>query len=220
MFQEEKEIEAIEHDTNPNVESCIESCFEFVNYFDVALLLFELYKHTYVVTNIRKKTWFAFKNHIWSEREIGPYTELSTHVLNIFKDRFRKMKKAKNKKDRKDRLLNCEKIIQMLGDPVEKENICRECLYVFYDNAFLIRLDSNAHLIPFRNGVLDIRDDSFRDGMRTDYVSIYINDIYIPTESSTDTKKQSKLIRDFVEFRQKHVRRRSNETEPVYFTYA
>ena len=201
---------------NVKVKSCVDSCLEYANYFDVALLLYELYSNTYVVTNIKKKTWFAFKNHLWSETEIGPYTELSTHVLDIFKERFKEMKKKKQHK--KDRVLNCEKIIQMLGDPIQKENICRECLYIFYDNTFLIKLDSNPQYLPFRNGILNISSNEFRRGLRTDYMSIYINDDYAPAESVTAKKKQDKLIRDFLDFRQKLMRKRLNDLDPVYFT--
>ena len=52
-----------------NVEECIQSCLQYANYFDVALILHQLYKGTYVVTNIKKKTWFSFHDNVWEEKK-------------------------------------------------------------------------------------------------------------------------------------------------------
>lgn len=198
-----------------NLDACIQSCLQYANYFDVALVLYQLYKDTYVVTNIKKKTWFSFNKNVWEEREIGPYTELSTDVLSIFKDQIKTLKKNK----RKEHVVNCEKIIQMLGNPSEKEHICQECLYIFYDNNFIKKLDSNSKLIPFKNGVLCLGSEEFRDGHLTDFLSIYINDDYKFPDSTTDSKKLDKLIKDFVIFRQKLIRKRLDDMmNQIYFT--
>jgi phage/plasmid-associated DNA primase len=167
-----------------------------------------------VVTNIKKKTWFSFNENVWEEREIGPYTELSTTVLNIFKDKFKHLKKYK----RKDHVLNCERIMQMLGNPTEKEYICHECLYIFYDNNFIKKLDSNPKLIPFRNGVLCLDTNNFRNGYSTDFLSIYINDDYEFPNSSTEARNLDKLIKNFVIFRQKHIRKRLDDINQIYFS--
>lgn len=197
-----------------NVEECIQSCLQYANYFDVALILHQLYKGTYVVTNIKKKTWFSFHDNVWEEREIGPYTELSTTVLTIFKDKIKSLKKSR----RKDHILNCEKIIQMLGNPTEKEYICQECLYIFYDSNFIKTLDSNSKLIPFKNGVLSLDSNSFRVGNSTDFLSIYINDNYTQPISSAEARNMDKLIKDFVIFRQKHIRKRLDDMNQIYFS--
>lgn len=196
------------------LDACIQSCLQYANYFDVALILHELYKETYVVTNIKKKTWFSFHKNVWEEREIGPYTELSTTVLTIFKDQMKSLKKNK----RKDHIINCDKIIQMLGNPIEKEHICQECLYIFYDSNFIKKLDSNSKLIPFMNGVLCLDTNSFRDGSSIDFLSIYINDDYIVPQSTTESRNLDKLIKDFVIFRQKHIRKRLDDINQIYFS--
>lgn len=196
------------------LDACIQSCLQYANYFDVALILHELYKETYVVTNIKKKTWFSFHKNVWEEREIGPYTELSTTVLTIFKDQMKSLKKNK----RKDHIINCDKIIQMLGNPIEKEHICQECLYIFYDSNFIKKLDSNSKLIPFKNGVLCLDTNSFRDGSSIDFLSIYINDDYIVPQSTTESRNLDKLIKDFVIFRQKHIRKRLDDINQIYFS--
>ena len=200
--------------TMSKLDACIQSCLQYANYFDVALILHQLYKDTYVVTNIKKKTWFSFHENVWEEREIGPYTELSTTILSIFKDQMKLLKKNK----RKDHIVNCEKIIKMLGNPNEKENICQECLYIFYDSNFIKRLDCNSKLIPFNNGVLCLDSNDFRDGRSTDFLSIYINGDYKVPKTTAEAKNLDKLIKDFVIFRQKHIRKRLDEIHQIYFS--
>ena len=106
----------------------------------------------------------------------------------------------------------------MLGNPIEKEHICQECLYIFYDNNFIKKLDSNSKLIPFKNGVLCLDSNAFRDGHFTDFLSIYINDEYKLPNSTIDSKNLDKLIKDFVIFRQKHIRKRLDDMNQIFFT--
>ena len=110
------------------------------------------------------------------------------------------------------------KIIQMLGNPTEKEYICQECLYIFYDSNFVKTLDSNSKLIPFKNGVLSLDSNSFRVGNSTDFLSIYINDNYTQPISSAEARNMDKLIKDFVIFRQKHIRKRLDDMNQIYFS--
>ena len=51
---------------------------------------------------------------------------------------------------------NCEKVLSLLIDTTIKEKICKECLYIFFDDDFITKLDRNVHLIPFTNGMISI----------------------------------------------------------------
>lgn len=195
-----------------DVDEHIQSCLHFVNYFDLALLLHVLYKDTFVVTNIQKKTWFTFDHNIWTETEIGPYYELSTVVLQLFKNELVALNKKKSKRNLPS-VRNCEKIIGILGDPVGKETICKECLYVFYDKNFIKKLDTNSNLIPFVNGVLHLESNEFRQGLASDRLSVYINNPYRPSSK----KKTDKLIKDFVNFREQHIKNRLSNYNEVFY---
>lgn len=192
----------------------IQSCLQYVNYFDLALLLHVLYKDTFVVTNIHKKTWFTFDHNIWTETEIGPYYELSTVVLQLFKNELITLSDKKTKKNLQS-IRNCEKIIGILGDPVGKETICKECLYVFYDKNFIKQLDTDPNLIPFVNGVLNLKSNEFRLGLASDRLSVYINNAYRPSSK----KKTDKLIKDFVNFREQHIRNRLSNYNEVFYKF-
>ncbi len=191
-----------------SVEAAVIQSLESVSHFDVAMVAFELYKSSYVVTNIKSRTWFVFKEHIWEQSEIGPYRELSSEVLHIFKKYLKSLKSSKQKHLTK--ISNCEKVICMLMDTVQKERVCHECLYVFYDNGFLRCLDLSNNLIPFQNGVYNWIDRSFRDGLSSDMLSIYVN------EPFEEGKCYDELIKEFVKFRMKLVNSRTQDYDYSY----
>lgn len=170
-----------------------------INYFDIGKLLHSMYKTSYVVTNIKNKVWFCFKDHIWRRTEVGPYNELSTHVLNEFKVRLASISKRK-----KYEVATCEEIIKILCNPAEKEKILRECLYIFYDDKFLIKLDKSTTLIPFRDCIYDWKTKTTRPGKYDDYLSIHINEDL----DVNNQKKNDKIIKDFVIFRNKVINKR------------
>tara|TARA_B100000401_G_C52768016_1_gene701722 strand:- start:653 stop:1228 length:576 start_codon:yes stop_codon:yes gene_type:complete len=186
----------------------VEKSLEYVNHFDVAMVVFELYKSRYIVTNIKLKTWFCFKKHVWEQTEIGPYRELSSEVLQIFKRCLKKLKSSTKKNITK--ISNCEKVISILLDTIQKERICHECLYVFYDNSFFRDLDLNNNLIPFTNGIYDWTTKEFRDGVSADMLSIYISEPFV------EEKCYEQLIKNFVQFRIKLVTSRRQEYDFSY----
>lgn len=190
------------------VAQAVEQSLEYVNNFDIAMVVFELYKSRYVVTNIKLRTWFCFKNHIWEQTEIGPYRELSSEVFHIFKRCLKSLKTSSKKNLTK--IANCEKIISILLDTVQKERICHECLYVFYDHSFFRGLDLSNNLIPFQNGVYDWTTKEFRDGLSNDMVSIYVNEPFV------HGKCYDKLIKDFVQFRIKLISSRAQDYDFSY----
>lgn len=193
---------------NQKISSVLENCVEYVNYFDIGMLIYELYKDTYVVTNIKQKSWFRFKDHIWNQTELGPYKELSTEVLTLFKQYMRSLKKSVKKNA--GTIQNCEKIISMLFSTSEKEQICRECLYIFYDYTFFKKLDHSNSLVPFKNGVYNWQEKTFRDGRSNDMLSIYVNEEFVPD------KCYDKLIKDFIQFRTKLINTRIQSFECGY----
>jgi P4 family phage/plasmid primase-like protien len=63
------------------------------------------------------------------------------------------------------------KMIDNLGDVKFRENVVRACANKFFDSEFQKKLDANVYLVGFLNGVYDLKEMCFRDGLPSDYVS-------------------------------------------------
>ena len=62
----------------------------------------------------------------------------------------------------------------------------KEAKGLFYDKDFLERLDESRYLLGFSNGVLDLKNNLFRDGQPDDYISLSTNIDYIPYSKDND----------------------------------
>lgn len=191
-------------DNDTELRNAIDKSIENVNYFDLGMVLYVMYRHEYVVTSIRYKIWFHFKDHKWKKTEFGPYKELSTEMITKYKKELHELNKTHRKN--KDKIINCERVIALLTDTTSKEKICKECLYIFFDDYFMTKLDRNVHLIPFTNGIYDTKLSSFRNGKFDDYLSIYINDQFKHIDEDT-----TNVIKNFNIFRNIIVSKRKNE---------
>lgn len=159
-------------------ESLIEECISGTHY-DIANLMYHKYSHEYVSAGkIKSKMWFHFDGHIWRRTELGPYKEISTVLLRIFKQHIEKLTPITDDLNMVDKVTKLNRIVSSLKNVKVKESICRECLYLFYDPDFLIRLDRQQNLIAFRNGVFDLETKTFRGGQKDDYISLYIDSVY------------------------------------------
>ena len=167
--------------------------------YEIAKIVHYLYKDKYVCGKLKNKLWFHFEGHKWKETELGPYKELSTNVLELFEN----YKNLLNNDTDKLLIDKTEAIILKLKNVTFKENICKECLYLFYNSEFIHSLDTKINLICFRNGVWDITNKTFRKGEKEDYISLSIDMIY-------DNKKDIDYsINQFIDFRKKILNKRS-----------
>jgi len=57
------------------------------------------------------------------------------------------------------------------GDASYKDKVMKECMEQFYVEDFEKNLDNNRYLFTFKNGVYDLKNNIFRDGMPEDYLS-------------------------------------------------
>lgn len=194
-------------DNETELRDAIDKSIQNVNYFDIGMVLYVMYKHEYIVTSIKNKVWFHFKDHKWVKTEIGPYKELSTELITKYKEELCELNKMRRKN--KDKIMNCEKILSILTDTTSKEKICKECLYIFFDDDFITKLDKNVHLIPFINGIYDTKLAIFRNGKFDDYSSIYINDQFENMNGDINEDMKN-TIKDFNIFRNIIVSKRKN----------
>ena len=197
--------------------------------YDIAVIVHYLYHETYVVGKLRSKVWFKFENHKWKQTELGPYYELSTNVLQIYNDFYKSIlndtiscytlleldistNESLNINNIKDfALLKCDVINKKLKNVNFKEQICKECLYLFYNENFIFKLDKNHNLICFLNGVLDNNTKEFRDGVPSDYTLMHIDKDYVEPFNDVECIDFPKLINKFNLFRNEILKKRTSK---------
>lgn len=147
--------------------------------FDVACIIKEIYKYSYVCTSIRQQTWCEFNDIHWNSIE-NAYTlsvKMSTDVAKEFAilgSEYMQKAACTSGQD-SDRLLKKSKdilkLIQDLKKKTYKEKIISECANLFYQKDFLSKLDQNIYLVGFDNGIYDLKNRLFRKGCPDDMVS-------------------------------------------------
>ena len=160
--------------------------------FDIATVLYHLFKDEYVCVSIKANVWYRFKNHKWSEIDSG--TSLRRSISEELRDIYtRKVSKIHRQiasmdpeDDRTKFLKKKSEIITMICDRLsrtnDKKNIMTEAKELFYDTNFLDKLDTNPYVICFTNGVIDFKEKIFRKGVPEDYLSKCTNIAYMPLE--------------------------------------
>ena len=147
---------------------------------DIARVVYNLYKNEFVCFSARKNLWYQFKKHRWVEIDdavelkkristdvIYEYDKLVKHLNDI----ILQLTDEHDKKPHRDRIETIGKIIKQLKRTSFKKNLIQECNELFHDPNFEEKLDKNLNLIGFENGVYDLGDLKFRDGLPEDYVS-------------------------------------------------
>ena len=187
--------------------------------YDIANVLFNLYKHKYICVSLKNSIWYEFVKGRWIETEGG--VNLS---LKISTDVFREfMKKCMEYQDKTETLSTEEeieknrqtvnKIMAILNNckkTTAKKNFMKQAAELFYDSKFYQKLDSNPFLLACKNGVIDFKTKTFRRGEPTDYISKSTNINYI---KDIDTNKEytntTKEVETFMEqiFPNKNLRR-------------
>lgn len=158
---------------------------------DIATIMYEMYKDKYICSSISKKDgkgWFEYKNHRWRKVEAG--TTLYKLISSEVHDQFTAARmyyvnsligRSYNTNDWHDcKAKKYADIARKLKTVAKKNNIMTECAHLFYDEDFEEKLDANPNLICCENGVYDLYNGIFRDGMYNDFVSKTTKIKYIP----------------------------------------
>ena len=153
--------------------------------FDIATVLYHLYKDEYVCVSIRANIWYRFRNHKWTEIDSGTSLRraISEQLRDVYTSKARQIftqlsnmdgedERAKNLKKRQEMITA---VCDRLSRTNDKKNIMIEAKELFYDANFLEKLDMNPYLMCFNNGVVDFKEKTFRDGKPEDYVSLCTN---------------------------------------------
>ena len=170
--------------------------------YSVAKAFHTKYFDRFVCASIKHNSWFEYRDHKWVRAD-GGYP-LMNKMSEEFVNEYVKISTEYNtkalsatgleKEDLHKKAGRFQRVIDRLLNLSYKENIMKECKYLFYDEGFEDKLDENHDLLGCENGVYDLEKSEFRPGKPDDYVTLSTNNSYIPWDPS---KPQSKAILKF-----------------------
>jgi P4 family phage/plasmid primase-like protien len=160
--------------------------------------LYHKYKNDFVYNGMGKDGWYKFENHRWNQ--IAEGIELRKLICTLRDPISEEMKKCRdrisevenNRRDKEESNENADdemkKVKELdkkrsmwikeknkLEDTPFKDKIMKECRDLFLDQTFDDKLNTNAHLMGFKNGVLDLERMEFREGRPIDYITLCTN---------------------------------------------
>ena len=151
-------------------------------HYDIAKVVYQKYKYTYVCVSIKNKRWYEFQNHRWVEVESGHTLSLkiSEELTNEFAQLNALYYQECAGKDGQERDICMKKagmihkIMRNLKKTNFKNSVLDECSKLFYVLGFEAKLDSNKDIIGFDNGVFDLVNSIFRNGTPDDFLSLSV----------------------------------------------
>jgi P4 family phage/plasmid primase-like protien len=189
--------------------------------WDLANVLYQLYKGEYVCVSVKANVWYQYKNNRWIEIDSGTTlrksisvqlrelynqksfgfmrtitTEDGSEEQQVIDETVQPKKSEDTATARTIRILN---ICQRLANTNDKKNIMTEAKELFYDGSFLAKLDTNPYLLCFKNGVIDFKEKIFRKGQPEDNVSLTTDIDY----NELDPLKHKQTIDEINEFMNK-----------------
>jgi P4 family phage/plasmid primase-like protien len=187
------------------MERAIETCTEY----DLAIVLQNMYKDTYVCVSYDKRgIWYRFKNHRWIlDKGLSLREKISKDMYDLFTLKAERtelqMVEYKDDDERHEFLKKKMKLIidlkLMLKRTGHKDHIMREAAEIFYDGEFIKNIDTKKHLICFNNGVIDFENKIFRNGYPEDYITKSTKINYVEyDENNTQFMKSVCEIKEFM----------------------
>ena len=165
---------------NNTIDYYIEETIVTTTEFDMATVLYHMFKDKYVCCSITNKTWFVFKNHRWeSDQGQSLRLAISKEMHKVYQEKIdgcqNELQHYDPNDDRKDfitkKIGKLAEVSVKLKKTNDKNNIMREAMELFYDKDFIKNMDANPYLMCFTNGVVDFKNKTFRDGNPQDYIT-------------------------------------------------
>lgn len=160
---------------------------------DIARVLFQMYRHDFVCSSIRYRTWWEFRGHRWMQSDSGTTLRqrISVELWREFAAVSVLCQQAALDSQLpcdQDRLLSQAKKLTELALELKrtnfKDNIMKEAGELFYCEDFENKLDAHTGLIGFENGVYDLDNKEFRAGRPDDFISFSTQNDYVPYDAS------------------------------------
>lgn len=180
--------------------------------WDIANVLYQLFKDEYRCASLKKNVWFQFKKHKWCEIDSG--TTLRFNISKVLSRLYAEkadvwMRISSENGDQKEAQEEFRKKSQRFSDIASslkrttfKQNIMKEAAEIFFqaDPNFVDNLDTKRHLLCFTNGVWDFDKKEFRDGRPEDYLTLSTGIKYINFDDNDINHSRIKNeIDDFME---------------------
>jgi hypothetical protein len=173
--------------------------------FDFAIVLHHMCKEKYVCNSLVNKSWYIFKDHRW-ELDRGETLRMfiSVEMYNAYQSKVNSwMNEMQHYDPTDERYASMSKRVKIgteissrLKRTNDKNNIMREAAALFFDKDFDKNMDSNKWLMCFKNGVIDIKNRIFRDGMPLDYITKSTNINY----EHFDGEKHGEMSQQILKF--------------------
>lgn len=151
------------------------------NHQSVARLIHFIYQDNFVCTDVKNNVWYMFIDERWKNDKQGGNLR-KTVGLEIVDEYTKMFNEARDRSSRitdimeRDHLeIICKKIralIVNLGKKLFVDSVLYECKYLFIDNTFEAKLDTELDLIGFKNGVFNLLTSEFRKGKHDDYATL------------------------------------------------
>ena len=176
--------------------------------FDIANVVYHVYKDNYICSSIKNNAWFEYKHGRWYEIDQGTTLRqsLSTTIYRLYRNKSNELHDQLTTIDPttdseqfellKERSSRADSCAASLKKTQIKNNIMREARDLFYERKFEQLMDSHNHILCFNNGVIDFESKTFREGVPEDFNSKSTNIDYQPLDRSRDAA----IIQEVEEF--------------------
>jgi len=199
-------LEAYKKIHEETIDFFIDQTIHTATEFDIANVLFHIFKDEFICISIKNNFWYEYINHRWYEIDSGSTLRISIskemHQLYLVKiqEHTAKMQIMEQSdqgyENMRKRTSKLAEISVLLKKTTLKNNIMREARELFYDKDFMEKLDQNPYLLCFNNYVVDFKNKTHRKGQPDDYISKCTNIDYV----SYDPQKYSKEFDEINKF--------------------
>lgn len=168
----------------------------------------DMYGDKFVCADLKNDRWFKFDNHKWVEDMKG--VSVRRMMSNEFSGAISKIASNYSLKaisetddDEKVKFLNKSKIYNEIAIKLQqtafKSNVLKEISEYLYQPDFIENLDTNKALLCFLNGVYDLDNLEFRDGLPCDYISKCTNIDYVSYEMIKNNEIFAEIVNEVYE---------------------
>jgi len=189
----EKKYEAVRDETiSYYIEKTLDTMIQKdkVTEFDLAIVLYQMFKDEFVCVSIKNNLWYQYKNFKWHEIDSGNtlrlYISKKMHqtyltIAHQIMDKITNIEsKEENAEPLKIKSAKIGDICLNLKTTSWKNNIMKEAKELFYDKEFINKVDANPYLLGFNNYVVDFKNKTYRKGKPEDFITKSTNIDYIP----------------------------------------
>jgi P4 family phage/plasmid primase-like protien len=166
-------------------------------HYNIAKVLFHLYKSSFRIDEIRNPEWYEFISHRWQKSHamyINVSEELPKYYRSIKTSQVESIEDVSDQETKTKNVLNdrIETIVRKLESVSFKRDVLNDAKYLFHtlEPGFASKLNSDPNLIGFKNGVYDLATGTFRAGRLEDHITFTTGYDYVDYDPENETTKE------------------------------